>query len=243
MKFWMFLPRWGVMSVTLSELSLRNAKRQARDYLVYFVTVVMAAALLYSFNGLVFSQEIITLSKGISVLPLMIVLASVVVVCVFGWLVAYATKFMLLRRGRELGLYLLIGMENRQVARLFFLENLAVGGCALVLGTALGGLFYQAFRAIVLALFGLPYAFSFGFSLPALGLTVFYFLLIYLFALRRSRKYIRMANIHDLIYVDQANEGMVIHTGKMRRWIFSVSIVLGIIGTCLLMAEIGRAHV
>ena len=236
MKFWMFLPRWGVMSVTLSELSLRNAKRQARDYLVYFVTVVMAAALLYSFNGLVFSQEIITLSKGISVLPLMIVLASVVVVCVFGWLVAYATKFMLLRRGRELGLYLLIGMENRQVARLFFLENLAVGGCALALGTALGGLFYQAFRAIVLALFGLPYAFSFGFSLPALGLTVLYFALIYLFALRRSRKYIRRANIHDLIYVDRANEGMVIQTGTVRRWMFSFSIVLGVAGTCLLMA-------
>ena len=224
------------MSVTLSELSVRNAKRQAKDYLVYFVTVVMAAALLYSFNGLVFSQEIITLSKGISVLPLMIVLASVVVVCVFGWLVAYATKFMLLRRGRELGLYLLIGMENRQVARLFFLENLAVGGCALALGTALGGLFYQAFRAIVLALFGLPYAFSFGFSLPALGLTVLYFALIYLFALRRSRKYIRRANIHDLIYVDRANEGMVIQTGNVRRWMFSFSIVLGVAGTCLLMA-------
>ena len=224
------------MSVTLSELSLRNAKRQARDYLVYFVTVVMAAALLYSFNGLVFSQEIITLSKGISVLPLMIVLASVVVVCVFGWLVAYATRFMLLRRGRELGLYLLIGLENRQLARLFFLENLAVGGCALVLGTALGGLLYQVFRAIVLALFGLPYAFSFGFSLPALGLTVLYFALIYLFALRRSRKYIRRANIHDLIYVDRANEGMVIQTGNVRRWMFSFSIVLGVAGTCLLMA-------
>ncbi len=224
------------MSVTLSELSLRNAKRQARDYLVYFVTVVMAAALLYSFNGLVFSQEIITLSKGISVLPLMIVLASVVVVCVFGWLVAYATRFMLLRRGRELGLYLLIGLENRQLARLFFLENLAVGGCALVLGTALGGLLYQAFRAIVLALFGQPYAFSFGFSFPALGLTVLYFALIYLFALRRSRKYIRRANIHDLIYVDRANEGMVIQTGTVRRWMFSFSIVLGVTGTCLLMA-------
>ena len=222
--------------MTLSELSLRNAKRQARDYLVYFVTVVMAAALLYSFNGLVFSQEIITLSRSISVLPLMIVLASVVVVCVFGWLVAYATRFMLLRRGRELGLYLLIGLENRQLARLFFLENLAVGGCALVLGTALGGLLYQVFRAIVLALFGLPYAFSFGFSLPALGLTVLYFALIYLFALRRSRKYIRRANIHDLLYVDRANEGMVIQTGTVRRWMFSFSIVLGVAGTCLLMA-------
>ena len=222
--------------MTLSKLSLRNAQRQARDYLVYFVTVVMAAALLYSFNGLVFSQEIIALSKSISVLPLMIVLASVVVVCVFGWLVAYATRFMLLRRGRELGLYLLIGLENRQLARLFFLENLAVGGCALVLGTALGGLLYQVFRAIVLALFGLPYAFSFGFSLPALGLTVLYFALIYLFALRRSRKYIRRANIHDLLYVDRANEGMVIQTGTVRRWMFSFSIVLGVAGTCLLMA-------
>ena len=222
--------------MTLSKLSLRNAQRQARDYLVYFVTVVMAAALLYSFNGLVFSQEIITLSRSISVLPLMIVLASVVVVCVFGWLVAYATRFMLLRRGRELGLYLLIGLENRQLARLFFLENLAVGGCALVLGTALGGLLYQVFRAIVLALFGLPYAFSFGFSLSALGLTVLYFALIYLFALRRSRKYIRRANIHDLLSVDRANEGMVIQTGTVRRWMFSFSIVLGVAGTCLLMA-------
>ena len=73
------------MSVTLSKLSLRNAQRQARDYLVYFVTVVMAAALLYAFNGLVFSQEVQTLSKSLSSLRLLLVLASIVVVCVFGW--------------------------------------------------------------------------------------------------------------------------------------------------------------
>ena len=196
--------------MTLSELSLRNARRQARDYLVYFVAIVMAAALLYSFNGLVFSREITTLSISISTLPMMIMLASVVVVCVFGWLVAYTTRFMLLRRGRELGTYLLIGLENRQVARLFFLENLAVGSCALLMGTALGGLLYQMFRAIVLTLFGLPYTFSFGFSLPALGLTVLYFALIYLFALHRSRKYIRRARIHDLIYVDRIDRKSVV---------------------------------
>ena len=34
--------------MTLSKLSWRNAQRQARDYLVYFVTVVMAAALIYA---------------------------------------------------------------------------------------------------------------------------------------------------------------------------------------------------
>ena len=223
--------------MTLSKLSARNAKRQAKDYLVYFVTVVMAAALLYSFNALTFSQEINTLSEGMKMLPAMIALATVVVVCVFGWLVAYATKFMLLRRGRELGTYLLIGLENKQVARLFFFENLAVGGCALALGAALGGLLYQAFRAMALALFKLPYRFSFGFSLPALGLTVVCFSLIYLFALRRSRRYIRKAKIHDLIYSDRLNEGVVIQTGKKRRWIFGVSIVLGVAGTFLIMVR------
>lgn len=116
------------MSVTLSKLSLRNAQRQARDYLVYFVTIVMAAALLYSFNGLVFSQEVQFLSDEMKVLPLVIILASIVVVCVFGWLVNYATGFMLSRHSRELGNYILIGLTNRQVVRLFFLENLSAGG-------------------------------------------------------------------------------------------------------------------
>ena len=230
-------PRWGVTSVTLSKLSVRNAKRQARDYLVYFVTIVMAAALLYAFNALVFSREISTLSQSMKTLPIMIAMASAVVVCVFGWLVAYATKFMLLRRSRELGTYLLIGLENRQVARLFFLENLAVGGCALALGAVLGGLLYQAFRAITLTLFGLPYHFAFGFSLPALGLTAASFTLIYLFALRRSRKYIRKAKIHDLIYADRQNEGVVLQTGKSRRWVFVLSILFGAAGTLLLLVR------
>lgn len=223
--------------MTLFKLSLRNAKRQASDYLIYFVTIVLAAALLYSFNGLVFSEELQTLASSMSQLPFMIWLASAVVVCVFGWLVSYSIKFMLLRRSRELGNYLLIGLENKQIARLFFLENLAVGGCALVLGILLGSLLYQAFRAIILTLFGLPYHFSFGFSFSAVGLSIIYFALIYLFALRKSRKRIRKMKIYDLIYFDKQNEGVVIQTEKKRQKIFAFSIVLGVVGTLMLITR------
>ena len=222
--------------MTLFKLSLRNARRQARDYLVYFVSVVMAAALLYAFNGLVFSQEILNLSRRMAQMPSIIVLASIVVVCVFGWLVSYTTNFMLSRRSRELGTYILIGLENRQVARLFFLENLAAGGCALLSGLLVGNLLFQALRAIVLSLFGMPYGFSFTFSLPTVGLTAVYFVLIYLYALRRSRKRIKKMKIYDLIYFDRLNEGVVIQTGQKRRRLFTVSIVLGVAGTFLIMA-------
>lgn len=221
--------------MTLSELSLRNARRQGRDYLVYFITIVMAAALIYAFNGLVFSSEIRALSALLDSLPLVVALSSIVVVCIIGWLVSYTTGFMLKRRSRELGTYILIGLENRQVARLFFLENLAVGALALGLGTLLGNLIFQALRAVTLALFHVPYSFSFAFSLRAVLLTLLYFALIYLFALFKSRRSIQRMKIHDLLYYDRQNEGVVIQKERSRRWIFTVSIVLGAVGTLLLL--------
>lgn len=221
--------------MTLSKLSLRNAKRQARDYLVYFVTIVMAAALIYAFNGLVFSEEIRTLSSMMESMPLVIVLTSIVVVCIIGWLVQYTISFMLVRRGRELGTYILTGLENRQVARMFFMENLIVGGIALVLGTLLGNLLFQALRAVLLALFRAPYTFRFSFSFQAVGLTVIYFSMVYLFALLRSRQRIRTMKIHDLIYFDHQNEEEVIKKSRIRRKIFIFSLLFGLAGTILLI--------
>lgn len=222
--------------MTYFKLSLKNARRQARDYLVYFATIVMVAALIYAFNGLIFSQELQSLALQMRTLPMMIVLASIVVIAIISWLVSYTINFMLTRRSREFGLYVLIGLENKQVARLFFLENLVVGGCALGLGILLGNLFYQMLRAIVLTLFGIPYVFSFVFSLRAVGLTLMCFVLIYLFAQFRSRKRIRSMKISDLIYYDRQNENVVIRSGKKRRRVFTMSLALGVLGTLMLMA-------
>ncbi len=222
--------------MTYFDLSLRNARRQARDYLVYFATVVLAAALLYAFNALVFSPEVRALSSRLEAMAVTIPLASAVVVCVFGWLVSYTTRFMLTRRSRELGTYLLIGLENSQVARLFFLENLAVGAAALLLGLLLGNLLFQILRAVVLSLFGKPYHLGFSFSPAAVGLTLAYFALIYLFAQLKCRRRIRRMKIHDLIYFERQNEEAVLQTGERRRRVFRVSLVLGIAGTLLLMA-------
>lgn len=221
--------------MTLFKLSIRNAQRQAQDYLIYFVTIIMAAALVYAFNGLIFSQEILALSSMMASLPLVIGLSSIVVICIIGWLVQYTTGFMLSRRSRELGTYILIGLENRQVAQLFFLENLTVGGLALIVGTLVGNLLFQVLRAVTLSLFHVPYTFSYAFSLKAIGLTIGYFALIYLFALFRSRRRIRTMKIGELIYYDRKNEGEIIKKNRNRRKIFMVSIIFGIIGTILLL--------
>ncbi len=205
------------------------------DYMIYFVTVVMVCAMLYAFNGLVFSEEIHNLSGMLDNMKLTIVLASIVVVVIIGWLVSYTTGFMLSRRSRELGTYLLIGLENRQVARLFFLENLAVGSVALLFGIPLGNLVYQALRAILLTMLSAPYHFHYRFSLKAIGLTFVYFAAIYFFALVRSRKQIHRMKIYDLIYFERQNEEELVKKSKTRKTLFAVSLVFGTAGTFLLM--------
>ncbi len=221
--------------MTLSKLSLRNAKRQAGDYLVYFVSIVIAAALIYAFNGLIFSKEVQNLSRNMAQIQVMIVLVSIVVILIMRWLVSYTINFMFTRRSREFGTYVLIGVESRQIARMFFMENLVAGGCAFFLGVILGNLLFQVLRAIVLSMFGIPYHFSISFSMGAAGLTLAYFIFIYLSAQRKSQKCICRMNIYDLIYYDRLNEGEAIKNGRKRRWIFTASIALGIVGTFLLM--------
>lgn len=223
--------------MTLSKLSLRNAKRQAGDYLVYFVTVVLSAALIHAFNGLVFSEELSALSSFMESLPIFIIMASILVICVMGWLIHYVTAFMLSRRSRELGTYILIGLENNQVARLFFLENLIVGGAALVLGLLLGGLIFQVLRAIILSLFHAPYTFSLALSPKAVMLTFVYFTVIYLLVLRKNRKCIRTMNIHDLIYFEKKNEEEAVRKSRSRRTLFTAAVLSGIMGTLLLLTR------
>lgn len=221
--------------MTLFKISLRNARRQAGDYLVYFVTVVLAAALIHAFNGLVFFRELLSLSPFMKSLPIFVIMISIMVICVIAWLIHYVTAFMLTRRSRELGTYILIGLENNQVARLFFLENLVAGGAALLLGLPLGGLLFQVLRAVILSLFHAPYTFSFALSPGAVALTIVYFTIIYLMVLGRNRRRIRKLKIHDLIYFEKKNEEEAVKKSRSRRKLSLASILSGIIGILLLL--------
>lgn len=219
----------------LSKLSLRNAVRQMKDYFIYFITIVIAATLIFAFNALVFSQEIRKLSTLLNSLTLMIGIASFAVVCIIGWLVFYTMRFMMKRRSREFGTYLLLGIEREKIVSLFFLENLIIGAVALLIGIVTGNILYQGLRAMLLSIYELPYHFSFVFSLSATLLTFVYFTVIFIVALFLNRRRIKKSKISDLIYLDQYNEQELAPDSKNRRKLFIVSISSGAVGTGLLV--------
>jgi len=209
----------------LRTLSIRNAKRQAKEYLIYFITLVLSTSLMYALNALIFSRDILSAIQIDTSMRFMIIVTSVIVVLILSWLTGYMMNFMLRKRSKELGMYMVLGVENKEIVRLFRTENLLIGAFALLVGY-LGGMFiFQVLKAIVANLIGLEYKISLDFSIRAIALTALYFILIYMISIVRSNKTIKKLKLYDLLYYDKHNEETAIANNWKGILIFCTSLL------------------
>ena len=109
------------------KLALRNLRRSARDYGIYFLTVAVTVALMESFLALACARDVLSLSENMGILTTGIVGVSVLVALLSSCVIAYGVGFMLGQRKQEFALYQLMGMELRTVQRMFFWENGLLG--------------------------------------------------------------------------------------------------------------------
>ncbi len=213
----------------LRKLSLRNAKRQFGEYAFFFVTLSWAAAVMYAFHTLLFSDSVRSL-PDMEILPWLIVAVSLVILLILGWIVSYMINYMFRRRSREFGIYMVSGMAGRKIVTLLFLENSLIGAAALGPGILLGMLFSQLLEAVLLHLCGMPYKLHSGFSLLAVGLTVLYFSGMLLYAVCRNRKWIRRLQLRELLCYDRENEKPPVLAGRFAVMSFGISVLCGVCG-------------
>ena len=79
----------------LGKLAFRNVKRSAKDYLVYLLTMTFVTALMFSFNTVLFSEQIKTSPDSEGIMEILIGLATFFVVLIVAWLIHYMVRFML----------------------------------------------------------------------------------------------------------------------------------------------------
>ena len=79
-----------------SKLAFRNIRRSLRDYIIYFVTLTLTAALMYSFLALWFSPDILAMTENMSMLTSGILMLSVLIALLSSFVVGYAIRFRLL---------------------------------------------------------------------------------------------------------------------------------------------------
>ena len=189
-----------------SKLAFRNIRRSLRDYIIYFVTLTLTASLMYSFLALGFSPDILAMTENMSMLTSGILMLSVLVALLSSFIVGYAIRFMLSQRKKEFAAYELMGMEAKTVRNLFLVENSMIGGAAFLLGSLLGTGLSGLLNQVVQNIFEVPHHYQVLFSLRALGMTLFFFVLMYGFSMLRAAKVIRRQKVIELLYDNQKNE-------------------------------------
>ena len=189
-----------------AKLAFRNIRRSLRDYIIYFVTLTLTAALMYSFLALGFSPDILAMTENMSMLTTGILILSVLIAFMSSFVIGYAIRFMLGQRKKEFAAYELMGMEVKTVRNLFLVENGIIGGVAFLLGTLVGTGLSGLLNQVVQNIFEIPHTYRVLFSFRAWGMTLFFFILMYGFGMFRAAKVIRRQKVIDLLYDNQKNE-------------------------------------
>ena len=103
----------------LCKLSIKNIKKSVKDYAIYFFTLILGVSIFYVFNALESQTIMMDVSTSTQeLIKLMITMlsgVSVFVSFILGFLIIYASRFLMKRRNKEFGVYLTLGMSKRKI--------------------------------------------------------------------------------------------------------------------------------
>ncbi len=195
------------------KLILVNVRKNLRDYLIYFLTLMLSISLFYAFNSIsdqpAFSDMSLVRAMLYEQLENLLSYISVVISVVLAFLIIYANQFLLKRRKKELGIYMMLGMKKGRIARLFAGETLCVGIIALATGLIMGLFLSQGVALIALKLFAVELdQFRFVFSMDAFRQTGICFAVIFIIVMLFNVRSVSSVQLIDLLTADRKNENM-----------------------------------
>ena len=121
-----------------AKLAFRNVKRQLGNYLIYFITVSLTIALMFSFNSVIFEKELLARASVLENMRTVLILITVAISIIVAFVLGYATSYMLKLRKREFGTYLTLGMTRGNVTCVYLFESVLLCAVSLVIGILLG---------------------------------------------------------------------------------------------------------
>ncbi|WP_330586231.1 FtsX-like permease family protein [Romboutsia sp. CE17] len=246
-----------------SKIALGNVKKSYKDYSIYFLTLTLAVCIFYSFNSIESQKAILELnqseSENLDMMLKIISYISVFVSCILGCLIVYANNFLIKKRKRELGIYMTLGMGKGKISKILIIETVLVGIISLIGGILLGIVLSQGLSIFTSKLFDVSMSeYKFIFSSKAMSKTILYFGLIFILVTILNSFTISKYKIIDLLNYSKKSEDIkikssiiyififiiavlclivayktIINNGLELNYKFSLSIILGIIGTVL----------
>ena len=195
----------------LFKISLKNIRKSLKDYTVYFFTLILGVAIFYVFNAIDSQSVMLDVRANVmDIIKLMNYIlsgVSVFVSCILGFLIIYASRFLIKRRNKEFGIYLTLGMSKRKISAILFFETLLIGIVSLVAGLVIGTILSQFMSVIVANMFDADMTkFKFIFSMKACVKTLIYFAIMYVLVMIFNTFSISRCKLIDLLNAGKKTE-------------------------------------
>lgn len=212
-------------------LALNNVKKSIKDYMIYFITLVFGAALLYTFNSLDNNLALLSgnmlLEAYLNMARIITALFSVVICLIFGFLITYSNNFLMRKRKREFGIYITLGMNKKSINRLMFKETCLIGLFSLICGLLIGFFASQGLTLITYNMLGISNdTFKFSISFMATIKTIIFFTLVLFLVNLFNKKNISKYNLIDLINSNKKNETSFSKNNSKKIILFFISLIL-----------------
>ena len=218
----------------LYKLSLANIKKSFKDYAIYFVTLILGVCIFYIFNSMDSQTAMLTVTSRqyeiINLLKEMLSAVSVFVSFILGFLVIYASRFLIKKRNKEFGIYMTLGMSKRKISILLLFETFIIGLISLAVGLALGIVISQVTSIFIANMFEANMTkFVFNLSKSAIIKTIIYFGIIYFIVMIFNTIIVNKNKLINLLQASKKGENIKIKKPIVCIILFIVSIIcLGI---------------
>ena len=226
----------------LYNLSLKNIKKSFKDYAIYFVTLILGVCIFYLFNSMDSQTAILEVtsrqSEMIDLLEQILSYISVFVSFILGFLIIYASRFLIKKRNKEFGVYMTLGMSKRKISLLLLIETFIIGLISLAFGLLLGIVLSQITSIFVANLFEANMSkFTFNFSKTALFKTILYFGIIYFIVMIFNTIIINKNKLIDLLQASKKQEKIRIKSSMISVILFFISVLM--LGSAYYMVTAG----
>ena len=215
----------------LCKLSLKNITKSMKDYAIYFFTLILGVAIFYVFNA-IDSQTVMFKVSGrtyeiIKLMTSILSAISVFVSFILGFLIIYASRFLIKRRNKEFAIYLTLGMSKRKISLILFFETLLIGLISLIIGLGLGVVLSQLMSILVANMFEADMTkFQFVFSQSACLKTLIYFGIMYLIVIIFNTIIINKYKLIDLLSSAKKSEKVKLKNPYVCIVIFIISVIV-----------------
>ena len=216
--------------MTTIKLSFRNIKKSFKDYAIYFFTLILGVAIFYVFNSIESQTVLLDVTNSthevIDLMTNMLSGASVFVAFILGFLIIYASRFLIKRRNKEFGIYMLLGMSKRKISMILFFETILIGIISLAVGLGLGVLLSQLMSMLVANMFEADMTkYEFIFSSQACIKTIVYFGIMYAIVMLFNTINVGKCKLIDLIQTNKKSETVKMKNPMLCTIVFIISAI------------------